>query len=222
MSNDLEQHGDDQRACPAIYSRGLLDTENDTQHLAVAIYRRLATGAPATPGHLAEVLETTPAQIDSLIGCYPPTSFDFERHGAVVAFGGLSLIRTAHEFLVSGARLYTWCVLDALFLPEIIGLPAILKTKCAASGDQIEVHLDHNRIRRRSPEGIVMSIVGPDRQACRENLRGAFCQHVLLFRNENAFRDWSAERADVAFVSLDEAHGMGRERNAARYPDVKF
>jgi hypothetical protein len=64
-----------------------------------------------------------------------------------------------------------------------------------------------------------MSIIAPDSAACCENLRGAFCNHVNLFIDDCAFRDWATDRPDVAFVSLEEAHELALQRNRYRYGD---
>jgi hypothetical protein len=64
-----------------------------------------------------------------------------------------------------------------------------------------------------------MSIGAPDRAACCDNLRGAFCNHVNFFVDETAFRDWAADRSGVASVSLPEAHDLARRRNHHRHGD---
>jgi len=201
---------------------GLIQTDHDTQHLAVAIYRLLASGSPVTRAELANVLEMAPEQLDIFLAAWPSSGIEFDADGSIVAFGGLSLSQTAHSFVLADAKLYTWCVLDALFLPEIIGTEAILETNCAMSGQDIEVRLNPDGIVSHRPDSIVMSVVAPDGEACRANLRVAFCQHVNLFHDKAAFREWSRDREDVAAVSLREAHALGAERNASRYPDANF
>ncbi len=92
---------------------GLLDTGLDSQHLAVAIYRRLAAGAPVTKADLAATPGLAPARIEPMLAAYPPSVIDYDAEGAIVAFAGLDLKETAHEFRTAGVKLYTWCVLDA-------------------------------------------------------------------------------------------------------------
>ena len=67
-----------------------------------------------------------------------------------------------------------------------------------------------------------MSILAPDRAACCANLRAAFCDRVNLFRDRQTFAAWSQDRAGSGCVSLSEAQLLARQRNAARYPDVKL
>ncbi len=67
-----------------------------------------------------------------------------------------------------------------------------------------------------------MSIVGPDSEACCDDLRKAFCDHVNLFKDEQTFTAWSQARQDVGSVPLQEAQLFARQRNALRYPDVEL
>ncbi|MFQ5572575.1 MAG: organomercurial lyase, partial [Rhodothermales bacterium] len=44
--------------------------------------------------------------------------------GHIVGIAGLSLNPTRHRFHVAGRVLYTWCAVDALFFPTILGRTA--------------------------------------------------------------------------------------------------
>ena len=46
-----------------------------------------------------------------------------DQAGHIVAFSGLTLRPTAHEFMVGTRRLHTWCVWDTLFLPACWARP---------------------------------------------------------------------------------------------------
>lgn len=114
---------------------------------------------------------------------------------------------------------HTWCVFDALFLPEILGKPATCVTRCPTTETEIEIALGPTYIVSSQPSEPVMSIVAPDRAACCDTLKGAFCDHVNFFVDEYAFRDWAADRSDVASVSLQDAHDLARESNQHRHGD---
>ena len=45
----------------------------------------------------------------------------------------LTLRPTPHGFNVDGKQLYTWCALDTLFFPAVIGRPARVESPCAAT-----------------------------------------------------------------------------------------
>ena len=65
-----------------------------------------------------------------------------------------------------------------------------------------------------------MSVVAPDAEACRDNLRGAFCSQVNLFDSAESFALWAKAHSGVAYVPLAEAFELARTRNSERYPDI--
>ena len=203
--------------------QGLLLTNTpQLQSTSVALYRLLASGVPVTRRQLATTCGMPEGRIDRLLGEFAPSAVEFDADGAIAAFGGLSLAPTRHRFVAGGIELHTWCVLDALFLPEILDKPATLVTRCPASGLELTVELTARELHAIRPQAAVMSIVAPDRDACCDNLRGAFCDRVSLFRDRDAFEAWSRDRKDVACVSVSDAHRFARHRNASRYRDVKL
>jgi len=206
----------------AAYMRRRVLEENtpELQRLSVELFRVLGRGAPATREQLGIACGLPTERIDQLLLEFPPTNFRFDEHGQVIAFGGLSLVPTHHRFQTEDAGLYTWCVFDALFLPEILGKPAALVTHCPGSGAELTVDLAPRQLRSVPPSGCVMSIVAPDSDACCVNLRSAFCDHVNLFKDEQTFTAWSQSRQDAACVTLLEAQIFAVQRNAVRYPNV--
>lgn len=204
-----------------VYLRRRVLTENtpELQRLSVELFRLLGRGVPVTREQLGIGCDLPTERIDQLLLEFPPTNFGFDEHGQVIAFGGLSLVPTHHRFHTEDAGLYTWCVFDALFLPEILGKPATLVTHCPGSGTQLTVELAPGQLRSTPPSGCVMSIVAPDSDACCVNLRSAFCDHVNLFKDERTFTAWSQARQE-AHVTLPEAQIFARQRNPVRYPDV--
>jgi alkylmercury lyase len=207
----------------AYLRNGLLAGEtNETQALSVALYRLLGRGAPVPREALAAATDLPPERVDALIDALPPTSLERGARGEIVAFGGLNLAPTRHRFIAGGIQLHTWCVFDALFLPEILSRPAMLRTRCPASGAELVVALLPGELAEPTPPGLVMSIIAPDRSACCASIRHGFCDHVSLFRDEAAFAAWSRGRSDVSCVTLEEAQRLARARNRQRYPDMDW
>lgn len=187
--------------------------------LTLALYRLLGEGQPVRRTALEKCLSVSPAHVDALLKDLPHSTIDFDAAGAITAFGGLSLTPANHRFKTGNRELYTWCVFDALLLPKILNKSAKVSTCCPATGETIELEMTPGAIVSSQPSEPVMSIIAPDSAACCENLRGAFCNHVNFFVDERAFRDWAADRSDVAHVSLEEAHELALQRNRYRYGD---
>lgn len=185
--------------------------------LSLALYRRLGGSAPVERAELAGDLNLKVEALNADLRAVPESTIDIDANGAIVAFGGLSMIPASHVFEVGGLELYTWCVFDALFLPQLLGKSALSVTRCPVTDMQIEISLTPTAITSSRPTSPVMLIIAPDKESCGENLRGAFCNHVIFFADETAFRDWQGGRPDVAHVSLEEAHELARQRNQYRY-----
>ncbi|MHA1537006.1 MAG: organomercurial lyase [Alphaproteobacteria bacterium] len=205
----------------ALLAQGYLaENTADIQRLSVAAYRLLAGGAPVSATALAGALAMNEARVTKLLDALPQSVLDRDARGRITGFIGLGLAPSAHRFIVGGQSLHTWCVLDALFLPEILNERATVTTICPASGKTITLALAPGRIIAASPKGVVMSVIAPDIQSCRENLRGAFCSHVNFFADAGIFADWAKSNPGAACVSLAEAFVLARERNRERYPDI--
>jgi len=90
------------------------------------------------------------------------------------------------------------------------------------SAAELVVELAPTEVRAARPFDCVMSIVAPDSKACCDNLRTAFCDHVNLFKDEQAFATWSRGRRDVGCVTLQEAQLFARRRKCVALSDVDF
>lgn len=205
-----------------LMRRLLAVNTSEMQMLSVTLYRLLGRGAPVVREQLDAACGISGERTTQLLSEFPPTTVAFDKREAIIAFGGISLTPTHHRFVTKEVELYTWCVFDALFLPEILGQSATLITRCPSSGAELTIELAPGEVRAARPSGCVMSIVTPDDKACCENLRTAFCDHVNLFRDKQTFRLWSQGRHDVGCVTLQEAQLFARRRNVLRYPDVEL
>lgn len=194
----------------------------ELQCMSVAVYRMLSEGTTPNFNEIGRALNMDREQVTGLFSNIPKSAYEFGDDEKLVGFIGLSVTPAPHTFIVGERTLYTWCAFDALFLPEIIGKTAFLKTTCPSTEKPIELLIDANGVQKADPRSCVLSIVSPDIKACCDDLRGAFCNQVNLFINESAFHSWPEKRADSFCVDLTKASQFARQRNEARFPDVKF
>jgi len=192
------------------------------QNLSIAIYRLLAKGRAVQVADLASATNLTALEIEELISLVPASAYDRARDQSFVSFIGLSTTPAAHQFKVGAQTLYTWCVFDALFLPAILGQPAVLTTACPSTGQTIEVTINPDGVKSATPPQPVMSIIAPDTDACCSDLRGAFCSQINLFANRAAFSSWSKRGDADDCVCLDDAFALAMRRNEARFPDISL
>lgn len=192
------------------------------QGLSVSTYRLLAGGRPVSPRQIADTLNVDQADVENWFSSLPASTFERDREGLVTAFIGLSLSPTRHRFSVGGKQLFTWCVFDALFLPEIIGLEARLQTKCPHSGQDLTARIGTGGSVEADPESCVMSWLVPDLDQCRDDLRGAFCNHISLYASRPEFDAAGVGDTGATVLSLNQAVDLARQRNRLRYPDMQF
>lgn len=190
------------------------------QRLSLALYRRLAEGVAVSPEALASALAVSAGEVAALLSAFPATAIEFDKAGAVVAFLGLGLEPTRHELHVAGRELHTWCAFDALFLPEILGREALVRSPCPASGLTVTVRLGPGAAISVTPVAAVMSIVAPDLDLCRENLKASFCRHVNFFADVASFKSWRGWASNLDCLPIAEAGALAAERNRARFPDI--
>jgi alkylmercury lyase len=109
-----------------------------------------------------------------------------ERNASGEVFGimGLSLNDTPHRFYVNGARMFTWCAGDALFVPAVLGQTATVESKSPVSGERLRLKVSPQGVEEVHPVGAVVSIVivHPDQHGLRRGNMGHLLPPHLLFR----------------------------------------
>lgn len=130
---------------------------------------------------------------------------EYDDEGRLVGLG-LTLRPTEHRFLIEGRELYTWCALDTLIFPGILGVRAEVKSACHATGSPIQFEVGPEGVRRLDPESAMVSLVVPGDMA---SIRSSFCRQVHFFASQDAARTWIGEHPGGSVVSVAEAHRMG-------------
>jgi alkylmercury lyase len=170
------------------------------------VLRRLVEGRPVPASELKTVLDMGKEEIDRMLGALPGLERDQE--GRVISAFGLSLLPTPHVFAVAGRRLYAWCALDTMFLPQLLGKAASVVSRCPATGFPIRLIVGANGVRALDPRSAVMTIVVPE-SAC--DVRRKFCDHVSFFSSVDAARSWESSHPDGQVVTVSEAFEIGAE-----------
>jgi len=222
MGMEAEDQTATRTAAEALSAGYLPNNSPAIQRLSISIYSALSRGRPVDAAALAARLDCGELEIENLLSALPPSVIDRDGDGRITAFIGLSLSPTRHRFELDTRTLFTWCVLDALFLPELLGEEARVATQCPESDILIVLRVAPVRMVDCQPPAAVMSMVAPEIAACRDDLRGAFCSHVSFFANRGSFDRWAKGRLGTTCVPIGEAYDLGRRRNKARFPDIAF
>jgi alkylmercury lyase len=200
-------------ALAAEFTAAHPDLNPSEQRLALAIFRLLGEGERFGARELAERAELPLDEAASAVDRFPMLQRDDQ--GRVLAYGGLTLEPTSHVLEVDGRTLHTWCALDTLFLPELLGRPARVRSTDPETGTEISLTVDAAGPHDFNPEGAVMTLHGAGGLDL-EDVVGTFCCYVHFFASEEAARGW-ARRSDGTYVaSIAEGFEYGRLYNHGR------
>lgn len=164
----------------------------------------IATGEPVGIGQIAATTGRTEDQIGAALAAMPDTEYD--PAGRVIG-SGLTQQPTPHHFEVDGHPLYTWCALDTLLFPTVLGRTARITSACHTTGQPIRLTVDPDKITHVEPATAVVSIVTPDAPA---SIRNAFCNHVHFFANPDAATPWLDQHPDDTVLPIADAYQLGK------------
>jgi alkylmercury lyase len=187
----------------------------DDRRLSLALYRRLAEGAPVALPALAAELAMPRAEVERRLAAWPGVYYDDERR--VVGYWGLTITPMTHRLRVDGRELYAWCAWDTLFLPALLGRTIAVGSVCRASGDPVRLNVGPRGVESAEPERIAVSFLVPDTDAVRADVIASFCHYVHFFSSADGARPWLAQHPEAFLLGLDEAYEVGRRGTRARY-----
>jgi alkylmercury lyase len=189
-----------------VHLDGIFRAETDpaVSWLGLPLLRLLARGEPVSVDELAATTGRPPELIRRALAGHADIEYDDE--GRIVG-NGLTLRRTHHRFEVDGRRLYTWCALDTLVYPSMLGRPARVESPCHATGVPIRLVVEPDRVAQVEPDTAVVSLVPTgDRSA----IRSSFCDQVHFFASAEAATGWLDQHPGGSVVPVADAQRLGR------------
>jgi alkylmercury lyase len=193
----------------AALAGGLADTFPGAADgpLARALLALLARGDPITDERLAVATNRAPRDVNAVLASWPNVHRD--DRGAVVAFGGLSLLPTKHRFHVAGRELFTWCAWDTLFLPALINEPAEIRSTCPLTGRSVRLRADAGGVIDAEPVDVAISFP-PLASTATRNIVESFCCHVHFVAGHDAAEKWLSEHRGGRVLALMDAYEVGK------------
>lgn len=171
--------------------------------LYVALLKELAKGMPVSLHTLADRMGQPLEHVAAVLGQASNTEFDAQ--GNILGYG-LTLRPTPHVFEVDGRRLYTWCALDALMFPALIGKQARIHSRCAETAAPVALTVDAHSAREVMPFGAVVSLVVPG-----ADIRHSFYCNVHFFASGGVADRWASRHPGTEVVSIGAAFMLGQE-----------
>jgi alkylmercury lyase len=164
----------------------------------------LATGEPVTIPALAAHAGRTEDETRQALAGMPDTEYD--AHGRIIG-SGLTVNPTPHRYETGGRTFYTWCALDTLIYPVILGHTAHVTSPCRATGEPVRLTVTPDGPADVEPSTAVVSLVAPDAPT---SVRASFCNQIHFFTCADAAKDWLAEHQGARVLPVADAFQAGR------------
>lgn len=195
------------------------DFNGPRRDIALATYRQLAGGSPASVADIAHRAGVGAEFVESLLASWPGVYRNEAQD--VVGFWGLTtdkLVPT-HAIEIRGHRLFAWCAWDTLFLPGILGAEARVESACPVTNETVSLVVDPDRVVKSSHPNAVVSFLLPDRGFDADIIQ-SFCHFVHLFASRDAGEHWTADHPGTFLLSIEEAFELGTLVNALNFPSL--
>lgn len=164
----------------------------------------LAQGKPVSPDQLAAAVGQPRQEVAAALHRLPGVEWDDA--GDVVGLG-LTLRPTPHRLEVEGRTLFTWCALDALLFPAMLGKAAHVASPCPITGAEIRVEVTPEGVERLDPTDAVVSVVVPESAG---DIRRIFCRNVHFFSAPEAASEWLSQHPGAVILPVATAFQLGR------------
>ncbi|GAA3325905.1 MULTISPECIES: organomercurial lyase MerB [Micrococcaceae] len=183
--------------------------------LFVPLLRLLAEGEPVTIAELATASGRSEDTVRQGLAAVPDTEYDDE--GRVIGLA-LTMRPTPHRFTVAGEQLYTWCALDTLFFPALIGKAATIESTSPGSGTLIRVATGADgTVTSVQPATAVVSLISPRGTG---PVRSSFCNQIHYFASREDAGPWLDAHPDGEVLDIEAAHRAGAAIAASMLSDA--
>ena len=198
-----------------VTDTGLFDYDPLDTKLLIRIWNALADGRPVSAEHCARIVSELGNDAASAQR-FLDTVCERNPAGDIVGAVGLALEGHPYRLRVNGVDLCTWCAVDTLFLPAMLGRRAEVSSVSPLSGDSIRLIVDARGVQYRDPESTVVSVpvvdaADVDTDSAR-GIQGTFCCRAHFFASRAEGERWAEGRQDAEIVSLDEGFRHTMER----------
>lgn len=166
------------------------------------LLRLLAAGEPVTADQLAAETGRTRGQIRHTLTAMPDTEYDGE--GRITGYG-LTLNPTPHRYETDGRTLYTWCALDTLVFPAVLGHTAQVTSPCRATGEPVRLTVTPDGPADVEPATAVVSLVACQAPA---SVRTSFCNEIHFFTGAEAADEWLASHPGSRVLPVADAYAI--------------
>lgn len=184
--------------------------------LTDTILKLLSNGEPATAQDISHLAKLPLEEVYEAFALIKQQGGEFNEEGSIVGLA-LSLNPSIHKFQVNGNQLYTWCALDALFIPGLIDQTAEVQSTCPVTELPINLTVTPSNVSHINPPNTVLSITIPG-LSCRTQYdspdkpktgpKSDGCSQMFFFSSLKAAEEWVVDHPGIAILTVQEAYQL--------------
>ena len=190
-------------------SERLFDFGPTLNRVLLSAWKLLVLGAPVTNEQVVAIAADARTSLSEASQFLSRVS-ERNANRDIVGVMGLSLNEHAHTFIVDDIAMSTWCAMDTLFLPAMIGRDATVESISPVSGETIRLEVSPEGVESCTPPGVVISLRVIDPQeidmSTVSTIRGSLCHHIYFFASRDEGEEWAGSRTDIEIITLEEAY----------------
>ena len=145
------------RALASSYA-GLSENEIDERARGFTVMvRAIAEEGAVSPARFAELMGLEVKRAEEFFAGLSAAGMPTDESGNILG-AALTTRETPHKVRVAGKELYTWCALDTLIIPGLLGETAEVESTCPSSGATIRLTVSPERIQACEPAETWVSV----------------------------------------------------------------
>lgn len=201
----------------AAVARALPPLDEVQRRMGVAVYGLLSEQRQADAAAVAARAGLPVAVADERLAGLPTAVVD---DGAVTGFLGLQVAPTTHRIRFPRGVGGTWSAWDALFLPGLLGVPAMVESRCPVTDEPVTVEIDPAAgVVAVSPGSVRLSFLARPAPYAGD-IVASFCRWVHFLAGPEAAAAWVADAArdageDLVALAPQDGVAIGRRTNGA-------
>lgn len=122
--------------------------ESADRQIFVQTLELISRGCPVNPDEIAIRLQTTPESVNFTVRRF---GTEFDNEGNILGLG-LKLVPTPHSYEANDRRLHTWCAVDALAFPVILGENATIESHDPVTREKVSLRVTPDAVENLEPK----------------------------------------------------------------------
>jgi alkylmercury lyase len=173
--------------------------------LSLPLWRLLASGKPVSREELANSSNRPLEEVEAFL---QTSDVRVDQEGSIVGMG-LSFQPTRHHFHLDEKTLYTWCALDTLAFPALLGRTVRVSSTCPVTEQEIRLTVTPEGILDLSPAGAVVSVHLPGEETDLCHVQEDICNDGFFFVSREVASAWPSLHPKAVLLSVEEAAQVG-------------